>query len=206
MVTPKNYNKKRLTAQNIEEYLLEKWKAKKVSQLSSKKIDNITPLLQKDYGGELDCTLTSITTCIHYYTKEQHDVNIIYNYVEKVAKKYFYRGHLGTNPIFIKQIYDEVLKHFTNTKRKVSVGKLGKCLSFNFNTIKQAIDKNIPVIISIVDDGRNYYKSHSITIIGYATYKVDKQQVKVVMVYDNWSKVISYVDYDALSIMCCINY
>ena len=61
------------------------------------------------------------------------------------------------------------------------------------------------------NDGRNYYKNHSIVILGYETFrlKADDGKIKnvdMLIIYDNWSKNIGYVDYDLVSEISCINY
>ena len=205
MKAPQDYNSKRLCLTNIEDYLKKKYNAKEVKETSSKVL-KITPLLQRDYGEENDCTLTSITTCVNYYTKGSHQVTAIYDKVEKVAKKFFYKGNVGTFPLFIQQIYNEVLKVFPCSKTKTAQGYL-KGVGFNFNTIKNVINKSTPMILSINDDGRKYYKNHSITIIGYKTYKIDnKHEAKILVLYDNWHKSESLLDYDILSVIASINY
>ena len=205
MKAPKDFNKKRLHTANVEEYLKKKYNATTVKQ-SSFKVLNIAPLVQNDYGEANDCTLTSITTCVNYYTGSQNDINAIYNYVEKIAKKYGYRGNMGTFPLFIQCIYNEVLKKFPCSKKKTAQGYL-KGVGFNFNTLKNIINKQNPIVLSINNDGRNYYQNHSITIVGYRTYKIDnKHTANMLVVYDNWYKQESLLDYDILPVIASINY
>lgn len=205
MKAPSNFNNKSLNNANLKEYLKKKYNAKEVTQTSSKILD-IVPLLQNDYGEVNDCTLTSITTCVNYYRGAKDNVKDIYNCVEKVAKKYFYKGNIGTFPLFTQRIYDEVLKTFSCKKKKTSQAYL-KGIGFTFKTIKSLIDKGTPIILSVNNDGRNYYENHSITIIGYQTYKTDnKKNANLLVVFDNWTKVMCYVDYDVLPAIASINY
>lgn len=204
MKAPKDFEKKRLNTSNVEEYLKKKFNTEDVQQISSKVLP-ITPLLQNDYGEAGDCTLTSITTCINYYRAGQSAIQEIYDYVEKVAKKWGYNGNIGTFPLFIQYIYNKVLKKFPCVKKKTAQ-RYFKNVGFNFNTIKNTINKSTPIVLSINNDGRNYYKNHSITIIGYKVFKVNKQTVNMLVVYDNWYANEAYVDFDALPVIASINY
>ena len=49
-------------------------------------------------------------------------------------------------------------------------------------------------------DGLEYYKNHSVLIVGYLQ-TVDK---KMLVIYDNWFKSVSYIDYDKLSVISSI--
>lgn len=98
------YDNVRLRSANIKDYLKREYPEYDV--VTSKEVVKIEMenLLQKDYGDDLDCTLTSITECIMYYSKNLTDAKI-YPVVEKIAKKYFYNGkQFGTIPVFIKNI------------------------------------------------------------------------------------------------------
>ena len=161
-------------------------------------IGNIKPLLQNDYGEDNDCTITSITTIIHSWVSHI-DINFIYNQVEAIARKYGYNGINGTNPIVIKQVYQKSLKTFQIPY--VVNSRYMKGIGFTWNFIKDRIDhSNNPILLNLWKDGRNYYYSHSVVIVGYAnTYNK-----KFLVVYDNWIKDYSYIDYDKLSLISSI--
>ena len=201
------FNKKRLTEYNIKKYLLEKYPDCGESIISvNRKVINMEGFCQSDYGipKDSDCTLTSIMTCIYYYLKNQLNDVAIYNTVRKTANKYFFSSSFGTNPIIIKNIYDKSLKAF-NINYKTKSGYL-KNIGYNLAAIKNSINKNNPVIISMFNDGRDYYKNHSIVIIGYETFKIKEKKVDMLIVYDNWGKSKSYIDYNTISIISCINF
>lgn len=127
--------------------------------------------------------------------------------VREYAKDYFYTDKLGTIPVFARTIFNKSLKAL-DINYKVKSYYL-KNIGFNLNTIKKSLNKNIPVVFSVTNDGRNYYKAHSITIVGYETFKLEKEgivpkEVTMLIVYDNWSKIYSYVDYDKVSILSSI--
>ena len=127
----------------------------------------------------------------------------VYFRVEKYAKQYGFRGK-GTLPIFIKNIFDKTLKEF-GVNRKTKSGYL-KCIGYDFDRIRSLIDSNIPMVLSINKDGRNYYNNHSITVIGYLIYQVDNALEPMLLVYDNWNTQACVVDYKALSMISSINY
>jgi hypothetical protein len=205
MKEPSNYKGKRITLKTIVDYIAQKYGATPVIQ-KEYIIDDFRPLLQEDYGGDNDCTLTSITACVNYYSKNIYDINSIYNFVEKIAKRHLYRANIGTNPLFIQCIYNQTLKKFPNSRRKITTAKYLKDVGFNFNAIKSAINKKHPVVLSLWDDGRKYYSNHSITVIGYQEYKVGKKVIKILVVYDNWTREKCCVDYGSLSTICSANY
>ena len=197
------YKKIRLKSTNINGYLTDDNSQTSISLTKQLTLPKFKALLQKDYGGDGDCTLTSITACIWYELPEV-DVQKIYDEVEKTAKIFFYNSKLGTMPIFVKNIYDIVRKKFglsSNTTAKYIKG-----VGFKYEDIVNVLDTGKPVIINIFRDGRNYYNDHTITIIGYAEYDVKGTKRHLLKVYDNWATIISYVDYDLLCLLTCINF
>ena len=161
-------------------------------------IGNIKPLLQNDYGEANDCTIASITTIISSWLPFL-DINNIYLQVEAIARRYGYNGSNGTNPVVIRKVYQESLLVFGIPYHVTS--KYMKGIGFTWNFIKDKIDhSNNPILLNLWKDGRNYYYSHSVVIVGYAnTYNK-----KFLVVYDNWIKNYSYIDYDKLSLISSI--
>lgn len=173
---------KRLTVSNITSYLKDNnFNLKAIPE--SFMIRNIKPFLQKNYGGDGDCTLTSILTVVKYY-KPELDENEVYDYIEKIAKKYLYNEKGGTFRGFNKIIAENVFNYFNINKKITS--KYFKNIGFNENIIINELKQNIPVIISLANDGRNYYKNHTITIVGYTIFKDINDKDRVIFkVFDN---------------------
>lgn len=195
MKVSNNYNGIRLDKNNIKHYLALKYgkDEKTVKRKSIAVISSFNPLIQDDYGLAGDCAITSMTACVNYLTKS-YDVNIIYEIVEDIGKKFLYRGDKwGTPMIFNANIYKQALKKF-KVKKSVLFTPF-KCLK----TIKKQINKDIPVILSILNDGRDCYKNHTITIVGYEQFNVDGKIAEMLIVYDNWDKEYHYVDYELLN-------
>ena len=211
---------KRLNEKNIEAYLrLSNLDYKNVELIKTQRLD-IYPLLQKDYGKVGDCSLVSMVTCIFYWTREANlpiPLSEIYIKVEKFANKYFYNGDsYGLIPFFIKKIYQEALDYFTIDGEKVTSGYL-KNVGYSIAEIKQAINVGMPVILSMLNDGKSYYKNHTVTVIGYKDFLLTdnalgnifskKQKEKtLLMVYDNWTTDISYIDPGEMSFISSIQY
>jgi len=197
------WEKKKILEHLADEYLHDKYpEAEQIHLKEYKKVaGSYKPLLQKDYGMSNDCTLTALTTIIAGSLNEEPQK--VYDVVEKYAKQYGFRGK-GTLPIFIKNIFDKTLKEF-GVNRKTKSGYL-KCIGYDFDRIRSLIDSNIPMVLSINKDGRNYYNNHSITIIGYLIYQVDNAFEPMLLVYDNWNTQACVVDYKALSMISSINY
>lgn len=192
----------RLGPQEINTYVTEKCKYSFFDTISEQRISGIQPLLQENYGGDNDCTLTSITTILSWVTNQ--DPQSIYDTVEQIAKKYFYNAKTtGTIPLFIKGIMNKLAIKYNISAKCLS--KYFKDVQFNYAGIKNKINKNVPVILNINNDGRNCYKNHSVLIVGYKEVMCGSQTVRLLLVYDNWYDDISYIDYDMLKI-CSVNY
>ena len=159
-------------------------------RLSEKSVKT-TPLLQNDYGEANDCTLTSIC---YIFGADKYDL------VETIARKYGYRGEVGTNPLFVKRIILGVAKKL-GIKMTV-YACYGKNICWCYETVKRNIDSGNILLLNLWDDGRKYYHNHTVVIVGYAEYEGGK----FLLINDNWSKVTSYIDYNKLSVISSINY
>lgn len=187
------FEKQRLSNQNLDEY------AGFYISKKLKTISQVPCLLQNDYGEENDCTLTSLTAIVKYYQPAQ-EIATIYTTIESTAQVYgFYRGSYGTCGLLIGLVYNKVLKKFKINKK--AQGHLLKDIGYNFAQIQNEINQNHPVLLNLWKDGREYYKNHSVLVIGYIA---DKDR-KFLAIYDNWNDSISYIDYDKLSVISSIH-
>ena len=160
-------------------------------------ISSFRPILQSQYGGANDCTLCSITAISAYKNRYKTSFEEIYNRVVSVANKFFYDpDNFGTFPLFIQSIINRVF----NVKSSV---KYIKNVGYSWKTITSLVGNNIPLVLSMNNDGRNYYINHSVIIVGYMEYT---SNCKMLIVYDNWDESVSYIDFNKLSKISCINY
>ena len=164
----------------------------------TKALYNVPCLLQKDYGEDCDCTLTSITAIIKYLDYKLDILNI-YNQVETIAKKFGYRGSYGTYNITISSVYRQSLR--ACGLKKCVMPRYGKNIGFNFATIQREIEARRPVLLNLWKDGRDYYKNHSVLIVGY----LEKNGYRLLAVNDNWHTGISFIDYNKLCTICSIH-
>lgn len=185
----------RLNMSNIKNYLDETYpNAKKVK---SNTIAGYPALLQSNYGGNNDCTVTSITAlCWFKKIFSNQTIEQIYTKVDNLCKKL----HLNVNKRGVPAFFNKYLVN--NTLGLKSTQKYFKNVGFNWNTITTQIDKKNPVLLSLFQDGRGYYKNHTVSIIGYMEYN----SAKILIIYDNWYNTPSYIDYNKLCNICCINY
>ena len=122
----------------------------------------------------------------------------------------FYDGtKFGTIPIFIKNIYQECATNFQLDFKAQS--HYIKGLGFGKNFLKAVLDYKTPIILSFLNDGRDFYLSHSVVIVGYKDFLIKGEKLPdkietVFCVYDNWNATISYIDFDVLSSISCICY
>ena len=157
-----------------------------------RKLIPMTGLLQKNYGKRLDCTLTSLA-CIF---GEQY-----YSDIEGIALKYLYNGDKwGTNPLAVKAIMREFMRRWDVPGKVKSA--YGKGVGWNWLMARKLADRGIPAVLNLWEDGRGYYKDHSVTIIGAEKY----EQARFLLVLDNWHETVSLIDYDKLCIISSINY
>lgn len=192
-----------ITKDNIGEYLFFKYGVIPVKTYED--VLPVTPLRQGDYGGENDCTLTSITSVINYLTEQRFNVSTIYKIVETIAKKYFYRPSgmfSGTFLLFISSIMKKSYDRL-NLKYKKIHGAYIKGIGFSFNKIVNILLKGTPVIINLSRANDGYYHSHTVTIVGFALYN---NKYRFLVIEDNWEPEYRYIDYDEMNSLCSINW
>jgi hypothetical protein len=156
------------------------------------------PLLQEKFGGDNDCSLVCITAIILHCTKHEYPVMEIYKHVESIAKENFYNENRGTMAAAIRTIFNKSAKKYLN---KTSCVKYTKGVGYDFDFIKKEIDNGNPIILSLNSDGLDFYKNHSVTIIGYKEY----DDAKILKIYDNWYANPSYLDYDKISLVSSVH-
>lgn len=160
-------------------------------------LKNFRCLDQDNYGEDNDCTLTSLTAVIDFYLAHTKQVPEIYTTVENTARKYGYTGIKGTDPWFIRRLFNELLRKFYFTNNKTSV-RYFKNMGFTYETICDQIDKCNPVIMNVWNAGK--YHNHTITVIGY-----DRTN-KTLTVADNWGVRPQVLRWSDIGFICSINY
>lgn len=177
---------KQLTLKNLRSYY-EPGELRKSATLKTVPI-----MLQKDYGEEMDCTVTSLAAIFGGSDS--------YPLIERIAKKYGYTGKRGSNPVVVRKIMAEIMKELGvhGTPRSA----YGKNICWKFDTIQMILSRNEPVILNLWDDGRHYYHDHTVTVIGMRLY----EHGRFLVVYDNWNKTPGLIDYDKLSVISSINW
>lgn len=149
-------------------------------------------LLQKNYGKEQDCTITSLA---FMYGIDN------YSMIERIAEKYFYNGDKGgTNPALIGSIMRKTMKQLKVDGNIHS--RYLKGVGFNYDTLKRIINDGNYALLNLWKDGRDYYANHTVTIIGWEEY----ENHRFIVVYDNWNVCRCYIDYDKLSCISSINW
>lgn len=185
----------RLSASNLNTYLSDTYGAGRATVRNT--ISRITPVIQAEWGGANDCSLCSVMSIGGFYEGYKRTFDQLYNAIVAAANKYFYDPNkFGTIPIFINDIIDDVFT--VKSKRKYLKG-----IGFSWKLIKKNIDAGIPMVLSVNNDGRNYYINHSVVITGYIEYSNGAQ---ILTVFDNWTKTASFVDFKKVSMISSLNY
>lgn len=149
-------------------------------------------LLQRDYGQAQDCTLT----CLAFLFGEK-----FYPDIERIALAMGYDGEKrGTNPLTVRTIMQRVMRLAGVAGSAKSA--YGKGVGWTWGRVKQLLQGGHYLILNLWRDGRGYYGNHSVTVVGYAEYRANR----FLLVYDNWSRGVSYIDYDKLSVISSINW
>lgn len=170
-------------------------------------VDNVPILLQRDYGKDNDCTITSIATLMSFLTKDDN-YGVVYNSVTTNIKPKWAYGSYGTLPFCINKMLNNILKVLGLRNRK-SHGRYFKGLGVTINTIKKWLkETKTPIILSLFKANDGYYNYHSVTVVGYYEY-VDKytgNNIVLLKIHDNWSKKTRYIDYKKIHWLCMFNY
>ena len=162
-----------------------------------KQIQSFIPFLQKSFGNN-NCTLTSIMTVLYNLLNRQYKAKVIYDIIEKNGIKYGYNSESwGSIPIFTNIVINKSYQDITNKSIKSKV-KYFKGIGYNFNTIKEQIDNNNPIILSVNKAGK--YTNHTVVIIGY------NEETNELLIHDNWRILIQKIKYDGISFISSINY
>lgn len=147
---------------------------------------NLRALLQNDYTGDNDCTVTAIACAL----------SIPYNKVLPVATKYGFTYKKGTNPFKVHNIMQEIISNGYVTK-----SAYGKGLGCTLKKL-ETILKTTPIVLNLWNDGRNYYKNHSVVIVGVDVYA----HGVFLRIYDGWHLETSLIDYKKLSAIMSIHW
>ena len=193
-------------------YLSKKYPRCKSTLQCSKQLSKFTAFKQADYGLAGDCSITSIASVLYNAWRNErgttHDFQYIYDVVEANGFEWGYDGDMGTKAYAIRTIFNKSAKEIGVNVRAKS--HYGKGVLWNFETVKKQINKGKPAILSFKDDGRDYYGAHSITVIGYAEYKVvtevgETKIEKFFAVKDNWKTETRWVDYDLIDFVSSLH-
>lgn len=188
----------------IDHYLKTEYPGCNMLNVREELLEGFTPLRQDVYHDKLNCSITSMTACIHYLCGGKYSPDEIYPYVKKIAKIFLYNGFWGTFSFVIWPVYAIALRHF-GVKRHTGTGVL-KHLGYNRNRIISRINSGTPVILNMFRDGRRCYKNHTVTVIGYRMYESDNKKKLFLILNDNWSGEKRFLDYDKLWIISSVNF
>lgn len=160
-------------------------------------IQSFVPFLQKSFGNN-NCTLTSVMTVLYNVLNRKYKAKVIYDIVERNAVKYGYNSESwGSIPIFTNIVINKSYQDITNRTIK-SKAKYFKGVGYNFNSIKEQIDNNNPIILSVYKAGK--YDTHTVIVIGY------NEETNELLIHDNWKILIQKIKYDDISFISSINY
>ncbi len=160
--------------------------------LIRKRINAGKPLLQNDYGQKNNCTITSLS----YLFGPSH-----YGLIESIAKRFGYCGEKrGTNPFVIRWIMRNMLRKRRQPERARAA--YGKGIGVMWEKCVALSEASVPFLLNLHKDGRGHYSNHTVTVIGYAEF----ENGRFLVVYDNWVREESLIDYDKLSVFCSINW
>ena len=199
------YDEKPLTDDNLKNYLISNNLDYNNLNIVERKSLLIKPLLMEDFSSlSGDDSFISLVTCANYFTPHEITEKDLYD----LSKQIYARTYEKPNPSgkiippFVELIYDEILKYY-NIPHFSPRTKYVNNIGFNFKKIKTIISQGTPIILTMLSDGRNYYKNHSVVVFGYVVFEMEpisysllnkNKKIIMLMVYDHWSKSIRYID------------
>ena len=183
-------------------YLSQKYPRCSATIQSSKQISKYEGFKQSDYGKSGDCSITSIATIFYHVLNKEKPFADIYNIVESKGYEWGY-GDWGTFAGAMRIIMNKTAKELGLTQK--ATAKYGKGVLWNFETVKKNLAANKYMMLSFADDGREYYGSHSVNVVGYAQYNVKLEDgttriEQFIAIKDNWSTSTRWVDYSLVSL------
>lgn len=121
-------------------------------------------------------------TVLYNLFNRKYKAKIIYDIVERNAIKYGYNSESwGSIPLFTNLVINKSYQDITNKTIKSKV-KYFKGIGYNFNSIKEQIDNNNPIILSVYKASK--YDTHTVIIIGY------NEETNELLIHDNWKILI----------------
>ena len=192
----------RIAASNVNKYVQDKYG--EIQNKISNEILGLCALLQNDFEGQNDCTLISATEITRFYSVHYYPEKVVYDTVKTVAIKYGYAGWHGTFSITVNKIVNKINQMY-NIPKKSKSGYL-KGIGYSIKTIMDNINNKIPMILNMSNDGRGYYKNHSVTVVGYNDYTVKGKHIYMLRIHDNWTNQDSFIDYQKLCLISSLNY
>lgn len=194
-----------IEASRLDDYVKKEYPDYNVTDVKKVSLENYTPLRQGDYKGKLNCSITSITASIYYYTGGKYHIEDIYRYVSIIARVFGYTDRLwGTLSFTIMPVY-AIVKYHYKVRQKSGCGFL-KNIGYGAGRIISHINSGSPVLLNMFSDGRRCYHNHTVTITGYKIYFSGNEQKLFLLLNDNWSKEERALDYSKLNIISSINY
>ena len=97
-----------------------------------------------------------------------------------------------------------IIQEFTRTHEIPGRAKsaYGKGIGWSWRTVKSLVSRDIPIVLNLWQDGRGYYKDHSVTVVGVEEY----EKALFLLVLDNWHDTVSLIDYKKLCVISSINW
>lgn len=211
------HDEKPLTDNNLKNYLISNNLDYTNLNILERKTLLIKPLLIEDFSSlKGDDAFISLITCANYFTPHEITEKDLYDLSKQIYARIYEKPSPSGKivPSFIESIYDEILKYY-NIPHFSPRTKYINNIGFNFKKIKTIIDQGTPIILTMLSDGRNYYKNHSVVVFGYTVFEMkpvyssllDKdKKINILMVYDGWSKSVRYIDLKLINPISCIVY
>lgn len=193
----------RIDDSNLDNYLAATY-SKEYTLCTSKKIA-CKPIIQDRHSQLKDAMLVAITTVLNQKLKGIYSVNQLYSIIESAAKGcHVNEEKYGVTPRAIKMIVAKAAKKLTIEMSAISAFKKG--IGFTVDDIFSQLRRNNLVILSISDDGREFYHYQPVVVVGYKVFAIEGTEVTLLEVLDGQDNVVSYIDYSLLSSKCSISY
>lgn len=198
---------------NTNEYAIDKFKSLGISNPEIELKYSVIPRIEKcriqeDFNDKKEAVFISTSQILKIIYSNLNFSDILSKEHEFAKTKWYMRSkaHFWTR-FSINRLLKYSIKVF-NLKAKTHT-RLLKDVFFDFDDFQYLLkEENMPIILTIKEANNGTYKSHTLLVVGYVIYrdKISGEECRFLIVNDNYSIRLTYLDYDSISTWSQINY